>query len=180
MTDPAKTLVVTLTIGELDALQRKDRSRVHGRDLDWLRSRSVVDANGCWLWSGAVTSRGYGSTSVPGKRGRSQTVHRLALAIKLGRPVRGMALHSCDVPRCCNPDHLREGDAWDNARDAVERGRVARGEGNGSAKITSALAADIKAALDHGTPIGVVSRLSGVARHVVHEIAAGRTWRDSA
>lgn len=31
------------------------------------------------------------------------------------------ALHSCDNRKCCNPRHLRWGDAKENACDAVER-----------------------------------------------------------
>ena len=31
------------------------------------------------------------------------------------------ALHTCDRPSCCNPDHLYEGTTKDNYRDALER-----------------------------------------------------------
>jgi hypothetical protein len=38
-----------------------------------------------------------------------------------------MVLHTCDTPRCWNPDHLYEGTGADNNRDCRERGRMAMG-----------------------------------------------------
>ena len=54
--------------------------------------------------------------------------------------------HTCDVRRCCNPEHLATGTAADNAQDAVERGRT-----NG------------------GKPLGLTHR---EVRHRIFELAA--------
>ena len=32
-------------------------------------------------------------------------------------------MHSCDTPRCCNPDHLSLGTSKDNSDDMVAKGR---------------------------------------------------------
>lgn len=47
------------------------------------------------------------------------TKHRRALEKKLGRPItKGMlACHTCNHPRCYNPDHLYEGSYSDNILD---------------------------------------------------------------
>jgi transposase-like protein len=52
-------------------------------------------------------------------------VHRVALAEKLGRPIRpGMkALHHCDNPPCHEPEHIYEGTSAQNNQDTIERGR---------------------------------------------------------
>jgi hypothetical protein len=82
----------------------------------------------CRIWTGGKTARGYGMKYRlgSGKAGRKQDlVHRIALAEKLGRPIRpGMqSLHHCDNPPCHEPEHLYEGTVSDNMRDMIARGR---------------------------------------------------------
>ena len=57
--------------------------------------------------------------------------------------------HTCDNPRCINPEHLIIGTQWDNVHDAVERGRllgrnVGRGEKQGSSKLTEQKVLEIR------------------------------------
>ena len=51
--------------------------------------------------------------------------HRVALMLKLGRPLRAQALHSCDHGACISELHLWEGTQLDNMRDASRKGRLA-------------------------------------------------------
>ena len=59
--------------------------------------------------------------------GRNEYVHRYTLAVKLGISLAGIgsrvARHTCDNPRCINPDHLVLGTQRDNLQDQVDRGR---------------------------------------------------------
>ncbi|SRR5260370_39318846 len=81
---------------------------------------------GCCIWIGAQTSEGsdrdvgYGHGT---RDGVHFYAHRAALACTLGRPLVADALHHCDFPPCCNPDHLFEGDAKANAADMLAKGR---------------------------------------------------------
>jgi hypothetical protein len=92
---------------------------------------SKVDRSGgpeaCHPWMAACSSNGYGSFDHRG-------AHRVALEIKLGRPLApGMfACHTCDNPPCCNPAHLFEGTHQANVDDRHSKGRDATGEGNGA------------------------------------------------
>jgi hypothetical protein len=84
-----------------------------------------VDRGGpdeCWLWKGAVGTRGYGNFNV---NGAVLKAHRVAYAIANAQlDSRLYVLHTCDVPLCCNPAHLYAGTALDNKRDAIDRGRL--------------------------------------------------------
>ncbi len=52
---------------------------------------------------------------------------------------RKIVLHSCDVPGCCNPNHLSVGLPKDNTRDMISKGRRAdmRGEKGGRSKLSN-------------------------------------------
>jgi hypothetical protein len=79
----------------------------------------------CQPFAGTLNGGGYGVLSKPVNG--SRLAHRAALAEKLGRPVQGKALHTCDNPPCCAWDHLYEGTQQQNMDDAVRRGRTRGG-----------------------------------------------------
>ena len=56
---------------------------------------------------------------------RSRAAHRLAWEMHNAEPIPdGMVvMHTCDNPRCINPEHLVLGTLSDNTRDAVAKGR---------------------------------------------------------
>jgi HNH endonuclease len=61
--------------------------------------------------------------------GRLYYVHRLAYAQAHSIPIEEvppLLRHTCDNPRCKNPDHLLPGTHKDNAQDRVSRGRSAK------------------------------------------------------
>ena len=65
----------------------------------------VVRTDSCWLWTGAVTSSGYGLL----KRSRGVTVyaHRLAYEMAHGPVPPGLTVdHLCGSRLCVNPDHF--------------------------------------------------------------------------
>lgn len=58
----------------------------------------------CWGWTGAVTSRGYGSV---GYQGRVWSSHRLAYTLLVGEVSADLQVdHRCLNIRCCHPAHL--------------------------------------------------------------------------
>lgn len=92
------------------------------------------DATGCHPWTGARRGQDgrYGAYAIGpwGKPGtRYIGAHRVALELKLGRPIKPgyLACHSCDNRICCNPEHLWEGTPRDNALDSKAKGRNLKG-----------------------------------------------------
>lgn len=97
----------------------------------------MADPNsGCWLWTGSLNNKGYGQIGLGGRRGRIVSAHRVSyeLHFKVTIPAGLCVLHSCDVPSCVNPAHLRLGTLSDNARDCVQRRRHRSGSPNGEAQ----------------------------------------------
>ena len=140
-------------------------------DSFWAR----VDRTGdCWLWKGCQT-KGYG---VVARSGRQTYAHRYAHEITHGPIPKGSYVcHRCDQPLCCRPEHLFLGSQTDNMRDAAAKGRVARGERNGQAKLTEDAVREIRARRAAGEKLTDLARQYGVVFGIVSAIAHRRIWR---
>lgn len=83
----------------------------------------VAVGDGCWKWTGATDSDGYGKVR---RAGAFVRAHRFAWIVTHGDiPAGLMVCHRCDNPPCVRPDHLFLGTAGDNSRDAESKGRLA-------------------------------------------------------
>jgi hypothetical protein len=70
-------------------------------------SRVVEREDGCWVWTGLLSPKGYGVCSVPGVG--SRRAHRVVWAAFHGPIEDGYVLdHLCRTRACINPDHLRK------------------------------------------------------------------------
>ena len=87
--------------------------------------RQVNKSETCWNWTGSLGTRGYGALLVDGA---TLLAHRYSYTLHVGPIPEGMIVrHSCDNPRCVNPDHLLLGIQMDNHADKIERGRFVSG-----------------------------------------------------
>ena len=131
----------------------------------------------CWPWTGEKSTDGYGRISLAGGKVQAQ---RLAWEFTYGPIPPGLEVcHSCDNPPCCNPAHLfvdtHQGNMDDMWRKG--RGRRARGEQHGLAKLTEAQVIEIRR-LNSEEWLGC-SRLAirfGVSETAILNVLAGRTW----
>jgi len=83
----------------------------------------VAKSDGCWLWTGARASNGYGSFRFA-DRPCATAAHRAAWELACGPIPHGMhVLHRCDNPPCVNPAHLFLGTHLENVRDREAKGR---------------------------------------------------------
>ena len=67
---------------------------------------SVNPATGCWEWTAARQTNGYGSVGVPGEK-RTALAHRYVYELLVGPIADGLQIdHLCRVKHCVNPEHL--------------------------------------------------------------------------
>lgn len=77
-----------------------------------MQSKIVVTDTGCWQWTGALNSRGYGQVGV---NGVSKSTHRVAYELLVGPiPAELQIDHLCRNTRCCYPIHLEPVTALEN------------------------------------------------------------------
>ena len=148
---------------------------------DWARFWSKVEIPDegnalnvqCWNWRKG-TREGYGRFRVGDKKLGAQ---RIAYQYFNGSIADGMAVcHSCDNPLCCNPEHLWTGTAGDNNRDRAAKGRSARGERHGKAKLSEAQARQALAMSRSGLSQRKVAAFFGVSRGAIQALVEGKNW----
>ena len=87
--------------------------------VDCLLEKIEIDGDGCWIFIGAVTNKGYGKMKI---RQSNQLAHRVSYRVHRGAIPDGMCvLHRCDAPPCCNPEHLFLGSHGDNEQDGHQQ-----------------------------------------------------------
>ena len=81
----------------------------------------VNKTDSCWEWTCSTDRGGYGLFGVNYKQWRA---HRFAKHITHGldddKPI---VMHTCDNPKCVNPDHLVNGTNKENMEDRNRKGR---------------------------------------------------------
>lgn len=131
--------------------------------------------SGCWLWTGALASNGYGNYRI----GRTQRAHRVSWALHNGPITDGLhVLHHCDNRACVNPAHLYLGRDADNNADMMKRDRhhKLRGSQQAAAKLNEDDVLTIKRALAGGVGAASLARRYGVTTTAVCHIKNGVTW----
>lgn len=137
---------------------------------------------GCWVWTRSSLPSGYGRISIGAQK--QDYVHRVSYRVFKGAIPDGMLImHSCDNPRCCNPDHLSAGTQFDNMQDCSRKQRVrvfiresSAGESNGRAKLKECDVLEIRR-MHTLTPLAELAHLYGVSRATLDLVRKGKTWR---
>lgn len=107
---------------QMDALG----SALDGRMLANFEEKVVrITESGCWIWTGSTNNMGYGIFTI--RRSPFQwkpLAHRFSWMVHKGPiPPNKYLCHTCDVPACCNPEHLFIGDSKTNVQDMYRKGR---------------------------------------------------------
>lgn len=139
----------------------------------FMRRVNKLGPGGCWVWTGRLGTHGYGEFDLTSER--PSRAHRVAYEIFVGPIPEGkMLLHSCDNRKCCNPAHLRPGDAQENSSDMMERETR-------KYKLTKAIVAQIKRELAANSWIGsgiLIASRYNVTPALISAIRRGHIWKN--
>ena len=140
---------------------RTRAKRQHGEPADRFALRYVVETNGCWRWTGALTTNGYGHFCV---RNVYYQAHVISYILHVGPPPEGLEPdHLCRHRWCVNPKDIE----W--VTHAVNMQRSVR----------SVLSPEqVEAIRRAGKPAGIraMARAYGVNHSTISRIVAGLTW----
>lgn len=153
-------------------LSRK-RAKSPSEMRDWLfNNADTTSSEGCWVSHIKPCSHGYPATVWGGSPVR---LHRVSYELFKGPIPAGMVVcHHCDNRACVNPDHLFLGSSAENNADRDKKGRQARGEKAGRAKLTEK---QVLAILADTRVQRVIAGAYGVGETAIQRIKSGQGWK---
>ena len=165
-------------------IKRRTRSEVMtGRNITSLKERFLGKVNkngpnGCWIWTGACNSEGYGNIGV---ENRTEKAHRVSWELYNGKIPKGLCIcHKCDNPKCVNPEHLFLGTNQDNTDDMIQKGREANREGekNPKSKLTEEIVLWVRSEYDTGKyTMKQLAEKCNVIQSTIGKIINRKSWK---
>jgi hypothetical protein len=149
----------------------------------WAKVRKT---EGCWVWTAATCTFGYGHLSTRGKHGGLIDSHRASWILHFGPVPPGLCvLHNCpggDNPRCVNPSHLWLGTHADNGKDRDTKGRsryrTFHGADHGGSKLTDRIVLEMREVFSRGRiSIAALGRKFGTSESNASRIVKRQAWR---
>lgn len=136
----------------------------------------VIKQESCWDWNGIIEHTGYAKLGIrpPVK------AHRASWLIHKGKIPKGLIVcHSCDNPKCTNPEHLWLGTHKQNTQDKIQKGRsnTPRGSQLKIAKLNEFQVLEIKKLLQDKLTCAEISRKYGVHIKIISRIKNEETWK---
>lgn len=157
--------------------------------IDRIKSLSKLNPKtGCWEWiksfRGTDPLCQYGHLIVGSRKDKTrQTIsaHRYSFEIFNGDIPHGLnVLHSCDNPKCVNPEHLFLGTRQDNVNDREYKGRnkpAKAADKHPRTVLSNAQVILIKNDIIVGMKLTAISQKYNVKTHIIKDISSGRTWQ---
>lgn len=154
----------------VEILDAKDHDRF------WSKVDKSAGPDACWPWIARVGERGYGQFR---NKGHMVLSHRIACASKHGPLGTLQALHSCDNPPCCNPDHTFPGTQTTNVQDCISKGRHATGSKNGFATLTEDSVLEIRRLRGKGMTYRDIAKVINCHFSTVGYVITGKIRRSA-
>lgn len=142
--------------------------------------KRVIKTDGCWLWTGAITTFGYGHIHLG--MGKFRDAHRVSWGLHNGDVPEGLSvLHHCDNPPCTRPDHLFVGTQADNVEDMDRKGRRVNaqpiGEKHWKSRVTENDILTMRHLRSAGVPISKLAEQFKMSYRNAWVIVTRRGWR---
>jgi predicted DNA-binding protein (UPF0251 family) len=101
----------------------------------WSKVKLTANPDVCWDWIRCLGKDGYGMFQINGRAIRAHRFSYLITNKKL--PDGKLVCHTCDNPKCVNPNHLFLGSALDNVSDCIAKKRRTplKGDKSGRSKL---------------------------------------------
>ena len=141
-------------------------------DLPFSKRITVDPVTGCWTWNREQTCE-YPQTTI---NKQHVIVHRYVFE-RVNGYLPPVVQHSCDNMKCCCPEHLQAGTQQSNQADKVAKGRQAKGEQNGRAKLSIATVRQIRAEHAAGKAMHRLAIEHGVCDRTIRGIVNCITWQ---
>jgi hypothetical protein len=138
----------------------------------WDKVNILDDEQACWEWMGMTDGgAGYGRLQ---ENGHIVQAHRKAWEISNDEKIpEGLVVrHTCDNPKCCNPNHLLLGTQQQNMQD-----KIARKVLNAPHKLTEQDVLAIYKLHQQGNSNGTIARMYNVTIMNISCIVNGKSWR---
>ena len=135
-----------------------------------------IPFSGCWIFTGAVNHFGYGIVGTGSRGMPTERAHRITYKhFKGDIPLGLFVCHTCDVPSCCNPDHLFLGTNKDNVNDMRRKGRGSTpprnphvvGSVHPGAKLSEDQVSEVRSLYSKGYTQQSLAEMYGVARQTI-------------
>ncbi len=157
---------------------KKCRYDVERFGLHNIKNFYTIDENGRWNWTGRLDDFGYGDLDYKNKHHKA---HRVSFMLhnsldKIPDDVEIM--HSCDNRKCINYQHLSMGTHSENMRDCKNKGRAARGELSGRAKLTEEQVREIfKLKWSGEKSVRQLAKDFQMGTSTINVICNGKSWK---
>ncbi len=152
------------------------KGRKKSNVLDRFENKLMFEPNtGCWIWTSALSDKGYGLFRLSGKNVRA---HRFSYTLYKGQIYKNLQVcHTCDTPCCVNPDHLFLGTLQDNMEDMRRKQRKPKqfGENHSHSRLTNNIVLEIRSLSNNMSHIEISNKFSISRRHV-RDIINRKSW----
>lgn len=148
----------------------------------WSHVNQASKKGACWNWKGSTNGIGYGQVQMRRVFSGPLLCHRVAWMISRKRriPQGRYILHECNNPLCCNPEHLKIGNQFDNMIHASKCERTFRpaGELSKLAKLNNEKVFEIRKRYAIGDVLTTeLAKEFGVTSQNIGYIVHRKSWR---